>query len=173
MRIEPLYGPSLILEPLHVRHADEMAPLLNDPALHSFTGGSPEGLEELTKRYARQATGRSPDGSAQWLNWIVRRTDTGQAVGTVQATVTIAPDDRRTAELAWVIARPHQHRGYAREAAQIMATWLRGHGVGVLVAHIQPEHHASANVARALGLAPTDVVHDGEVLWRATALDQA
>ena len=177
LRIEPLYGPSLVLEPLQVGHAEEMAPLLNDPALHTFIGGSPEGVEDLAKRYARQVEGRSPDGAQQWLNWIVRRTDTGQAVGTVQATVPTASSaratspaipskDLRTAELAWVIARPHQRRGYAREAAELMATWLRRNGVDVLIAHIQPEHQASAGVARAIGLAATDLVVDGEVRWQ-------
>jgi len=82
LQIERLHGPSLVLEPLQVEHAEEMAPLLNDPALHSFIGGSPETLAELVQRYARQVRGHSPDGSQQWLNWIVRRVDTGEAVGT-------------------------------------------------------------------------------------------
>ena len=77
-----------------------MAPLLNDSALHSFIGGSPASVAELAERYARQVQGRSPDGSQQWLNWIVRRVDTGEAVGTVQATVSSyprpAPADRRS-----------------------------------------------------------------------------
>jgi hypothetical protein len=43
---------------------------------------------------------------------------------------------------------------------------LRDHGVGVLMAHIHPAHAASTSVARALGLAPTDVIADGEVRWQ-------
>jgi RimJ/RimL family protein N-acetyltransferase len=31
----------LSLEPLRLDHADEMAPLLDDPRLFAFTGGSP------------------------------------------------------------------------------------------------------------------------------------
>ncbi|HEU5485252.1 MAG TPA: GNAT family N-acetyltransferase [Microlunatus sp.] len=170
LRIEPLDGSSLILEPLRVEHAVEMAPVLDDPALHTFTGGSPASLEELAGRYARWAIGRSPDGSQQWLNWIVRRRDTGLAVGTVQATVTTAIEDasqcQRVGEVAWVIAREHQHRGHAREAAHAMAGWLRAHGVDVLIAHIHPDHSASAHVARALGLAPTGDVVDGEIRWQ-------
>jgi hypothetical protein len=34
-----------------------------------------------------------------------------------------------------------------------------------VVAHVLPEHQASMGVARAIGLAPTDVVVDGEVRW--------
>ena len=162
--IELLTGPSLDLEPLTVQHADEMHCLLDDPALHAFTGGSPAGLEELRERYARQADGRSPDGSQRWLNWVVRHRDTSRAVGAVQATVTTA-DGRCTAEVAWVIARPHQRRGHASEAAHTMAAWLRARGVHELVAHVHPAHSASAAVARALGLVPTGTVVDGEVRW--------
>ncbi len=161
--VETLRGPALVLEPLRVEHAGELAPLLDDSDLHVFTGGAPETLEQLTARYARQVRGRSADGSQQWLNWIVRRADTGEAVGTVQATVFPASS---SAELAWVIARSHQHRGFARQAADIMATWLRGHGIASLLANIHPEHQASAGVARAIGLSPTDVLVDGEVRWQ-------
>lgn len=162
--IQLLTAPSLDLEPLTVEHADELHRLLDDPALHTFTGGQPADIHELRARYARQVLGRSPDGSQRWLNWVVRDRDTGRAVGTVQATVTTA-DGRRTAEVAWVVARPHQRRGYAREAARTMAAWLRAHGVQELVAHVHPDHTASAAVARTLGLGPTGTVVDGEVRW--------
>ncbi|MDQ3342454.1 MAG: GNAT family N-acetyltransferase [Actinomycetota bacterium] len=77
----------LTLEPLRVEHADEMAPLLNDPALHSYIGGQPATLEQLRRRYTRQAVGRSVDGAQGWLNWIARHRATAAAVGTVQATL--------------------------------------------------------------------------------------
>ena len=101
LEIEPLHGPSLVLEPPRVGHAEEMAPLLDDSALHRFIGGSPERVAELAQRYARQVQVHSPDGSQEWLNWIVRRIDTGEAVGTVQATVSVATTsaDQRSAEL--------------------------------------------------------------------------
>lgn len=35
----------------------------------------------------------------------------------------------------------------------------------MLVADIHPDHAASINLARALGLAPTDQVIDGEIRW--------
>ena len=87
-----------------------------------------------------------------------------QAVGTTQATVT-EPDGVSTAEVAWVVARPHQGKGYAVESARAMVQWLREQGVEVVVAHVHPEHQASMAVARAIGLAPTDEVVDGEVRW--------
>jgi hypothetical protein len=39
----------LSLEPLSIDHAEEMAPLLDDPRLFGFTGGSPCTLDELSQ----------------------------------------------------------------------------------------------------------------------------
>jgi len=155
----------LSLEPLHVGHAEEMAPLFDDPRLHTFTGGRPLSLDELGSRYRRQALGRSDDDSQRWFNWIARLQAGGRAVGTVQATVT-AQGGIFVAELAWVIASPHQRLGYAREAAGGVAAWLRRQGAQVLVADIHPKHDASIKVARALGLTATEEVIDGEIRWR-------
>jgi RimJ/RimL family protein N-acetyltransferase len=154
----------LILEPLSVDRAEEMAEILDDEALHEYIGGRPATLEELQERYARQVLGRSADGAEGWLNWIVRHRETGSAVGTVQATLR-AEHGSTVAELAWIIAASQQGNGYASEAAAGMARWLRGHGADVLVAHIHPHHRSSIGVTRRLGLTPTDVMVDGEARW--------
>src|SRR5579884_1102252 len=151
----PLEGRCVWLEPLRVEHARELAPLLDDLSLHVFIGGAPAGLRELEERYRGQVAGYSPDGRERWLNWVVRRA-TGEAVGTVQATVKL-DGERAVAEVAWVVASAHQGRGYARDAARTMVSWLRQQGVERIVAHIHPEHGASAGVARAVGLQPTPV----------------
>jgi len=151
----------LILEPLRPEHAAEMVAVLSDPALYEFTGGEPPTLDELRARYERQAVGHSPDGSAEWLNWIVRTTDDGQAVGFVQATVVGG-----NADLAWLIGTTWQGRAYATEAAREMLAVLAQRGIGHFTAHIRADHQASARVAANLGLSPTDKVEDGEVVWR-------
>lgn len=162
--VERLVTERLALDPLRVDDAAELAPLLDDPALHAFTGGAPAGAAELRARFARQVAGRSPDGTARWLNWVVRLRATGAAAGTVQATV-VPEGDRLAAQVAWVIATPHQRRGYAREAAVALVDWLGARGAGVIVAHVHPAHAASNAVARAAGLRPTDRSVDGEVRW--------
>ncbi|QWQ41927.1 GNAT family N-acetyltransferase [Streptomyces sp. YPW6] len=82
-------------------------------------------------------------------------------VGYVQATVR-GP----RAEIAWVIGTPWQGRGYAREAARGLAAHLASAGgVRELVAHIHPDHAASAGVAVAAGLGPTGEWEDGERRW--------
>jgi RimJ/RimL family protein N-acetyltransferase len=156
----------LVLEPLRVEHAEEMAPLLADEALHEFIGGRPESVDELRARYRRQARGVSDDGAERWFNWVLRRRDTGALAGTVQATV-LRGDGSVIAEVAWMVGTDHQGQGLAREAAVAMALWLRSQGATVLVAHVHPDHAASAGVARALGLRPTDVVEDRETRWEA------
>ncbi|MET9962840.1 GNAT family N-acetyltransferase [Streptomyces sp. NPDC006326] len=151
--------------PLRPEHADELAVALADPALHVFTGGAPLPPEALRARCARLAAG-SPDPSVVWGNWVLRLREDGRLVGTVQATVTPARD---TAEVAWVVGTPWQGRGLAVEAARALTGWLSGLPVGRLVAHIHPEHHASAAVAAACGFAPTPERVDGEIRWERAA----
>ncbi|MDT9700358.1 GNAT family N-acetyltransferase [Streptomyces sp. P17] len=154
---DPLRTPRLDLLPLRVEHAEEMAAVLADPALHTFIGGSPLTPEALRARCERLAAG-SPDPDVSWCNWVLRLRAEGCLVGTVQATVTA-----RAAEIAWVVGTPWQGRGLASEAARALVGLLAGRTV---IAHIHPGHTASAAVARAAGLAPTDAWQDGEVRWQ-------
>jgi RimJ/RimL family protein N-acetyltransferase len=100
----------------------------------------------------------------RWLNWIMRHREPNGVVGTVQATLHEGAAGT-SAEIAWIVAAGNERRGYAKESAGAMVRWLRRHGADVFVAHIHPEHQASANVARYLGLEPTNAIRDGEVRW--------
>lgn len=144
--------------------------MLADERLYTFTGGEPPTLDELRARYARQVSGRSPDGVERWLNWIMRRREDGLAVGFVQASISGDPPPP-TAVLAWVLGVPFQGLGYAREAAGAVLSSLSAAPVGVerFVAYIHPENAPSMAVARALGLAPTAESVDGEVVWERRA----
>ncbi|QPP10916.1 GNAT family N-acetyltransferase [Streptomyces bathyalis] len=155
----------LRLEPLRPGHAAEAFPVFDDERLHIWIGGSPDSAEQLEARYRRQSAGQSPDGKQGWLNWMLRRQSDQRLVGTVQATLLRPAAGRLAAELAWVIGSQHQGTGYAREAALAMTTWLREQGVDTFIAHVHPGHEASAAVARALGLTPTDTVVEGEIRW--------
>ncbi|MEU6659032.1 GNAT family N-acetyltransferase [Streptomyces sp. NPDC046821] len=154
----------LELLPLDPEFADEMAVVLGDPALHVFIGGEPMSRRELRERYQRLAGG-SPDPAVSWCNWVLRLKGDGSLAGTVQATV-VPGDDGLDAEIAWVVGVPWQGRGLATEAARGLVDWLRQRPVRTLVAHIHPDHAASAAVAAACGLTPTDRTHDGEVRWQ-------
>jgi enoyl-CoA hydratase/carnithine racemase/L-amino acid N-acyltransferase YncA len=163
--IARLESDRLVLEPLRVEHADELAPILDDLSLHEFIGGRPVSAAELRASFVRRVGGRSPDGREGWLNWVVRLRDTGAAVGTAQATV--RPGEAGTsADLAWVVATGHQGQGLAKEAAELVARWLREQGIERLGARIHPRHAASMAVARSIGLAPTGTTVDGEIQWQ-------
>ncbi|MFI9102259.1 GNAT family N-acetyltransferase [Streptomyces fildesensis] len=157
----------LELLPLRVDHAEEMAAALSDPALHTFIGGAPDTPQDLSARYERMVAG-APDPAVSWCNWVIRPREEACLAGTVQAT--IGPSgDGLTAEIAWVVGTPWQGRGIATEAALGLVAWLAGQPVDgpfTLVAHVHPDHRASAAVAAACGLTPTDTWHDGEIRWQ-------
>jgi RimJ/RimL family protein N-acetyltransferase len=143
--------------PLRVEYAAEMAKVLADPNLYTFIGGEPPTVEELESRYRRQLAG--PGSTDEyWLNWVIQYD--GQLVGYVQSTVTGG-----TAEIAWVVGTDWQGRGFAKEAALGLVAWLDEQGVERIIAHVHPDHAASAAVTKAAGLTRTDQLDDGEYLW--------
>ncbi|SDJ50728.1 Protein N-acetyltransferase, RimJ/RimL family [Nonomuraea maritima] len=153
--MDAIETPLLTLVPLDPEHADEMAAALSDPALHTYIGGAPLTASELRQRYERLVAG--PPG---WRNWVIRLRADDRLVGYVQATV-----EGRTAEVAWVVGTPWQGRGLAVAAAKALVDRLLDEGIETVVAHIHPDHAASAAVASAAGLSPTDRWHDGEIRW--------
>jgi len=161
---ERIVAPRVVLEPLRRGHADEMARLLDDRRLHRYTGGSPLPLAELRARFALLERARSPDYAAGWLNWIVRRHESGAAVGTVQATLH-AEGTHLWADIAWVVGTAHQGQGLATEAARAMTRWLERRGVAPVRAHINPEHRASVGVAQQLGMHRSGISIEGEEVW--------
>jgi RimJ/RimL family protein N-acetyltransferase len=150
----------LTLLPLAPHHAEEMAEVLADPRLHEFIGGVPMSADRLRVRYERLVAGPDAPGVV-WCNWVVRLDSVDRLTGTVQATVT-----GEWAEVAWVVGAAWQGRGLAKEAARGLVGWLRRQGVTTVVAHVHPEHGASAAVAAAIGLVPTGEWQDGEIRWR-------
>jgi RimJ/RimL family protein N-acetyltransferase len=155
-----------LLEPLSEDHADEMVDVLACRTLYDFTGGEPPTVESLRTRYVRQSIGKSPDGDAGWLNWIIRTKASGQAIGFVQATL-MKDGGKVVGELAWLVSPPAQGNGAAVESSAAVLAWLKGREVQSVKALIRPDHAASARVAQRIGLSPTSIQIDGETLWAA------
>jgi RimJ/RimL family protein N-acetyltransferase len=155
------------LTPLRVEDASEMCAVLADPELYRFTGGEAPSLGQLRAKYARQVAGASGDGGEMWFNWICRDKVSGLAVGYVQATVRGAGLDPE-AEIAWVIGRPWQGRGFASASAALMVEWLADQGVRRFLARIHPSNASSERVAARLGLQINGEVVDGELEWAET-----
>lgn len=162
---EAITTPRLLLEPLGVEHAQEMAAVLGDPALHAFIGGVPYDEPGLRARYARLLAG-SGDPAVSWWNWVVRLRTEDRLTGTVQATVAWDTPDGTVAEVAWVVGTAWQGRGVASEAAAALVARLAALPVDRVIAHVHPAHQASRSVAAAAGLTPTSVVVDGEIRWQ-------
>ncbi len=131
-------------------HAEEMFPLLSDPALYRHEGEPPASLAWLRERYARLESRRSADGRELWLNWIVRL-PTGEAAGFVQATV--LPDG--TAAIAYVLGSSYWGRGLASAAVRLMIDDLVArHGVGALSAVVVRSNAPSLRLLSRLGFTP-------------------
>jgi RimJ/RimL family protein N-acetyltransferase len=153
--IEVIRTERLELRPLVADDADDLVELLDDPLVNEWLGPD---LADLRERFTRWESRRSPDGSQVWLNWAARRLDDGAPVAWVQATV-----KGPAAEVAYATLPSQRRRGYTAEAVRAVSGWL---DVASLEAHIEASNEGSAGVARAIGLHPTDELHDGEVVWR-------
>lgn len=152
----------LELVPLTAADADDLFPVLEDPALGRFTGETPPADVEVVRAgFAKWEPRRSPDGAELWLNWVVRRRDDDRAVGYVQATV-----GDGDAAIAWTVGTAFQRQGFATEAGHALIAWLREElEVPSIVGSIHPDNVASQTAAQRIGLRPTDRRHEGEVVW--------
>ncbi len=159
----------LDLVPLTAGDADDLFPVLDDPALGRFTGEPPPAdVEAVRAGFARWEARRSPDGTELWLNRDVRRSDDARAIGYEQATV-----GDGDAAIAWTIGTAFQRQGFATEAGHALIGWLRDTlGAPSIVGSIHPDNVASQTAAHRIGLRPTDRIHEGEVVWEFVPADQ-
>ena len=148
----------LVLCPLRVSDAGEMASVLADGSLYEFTGGEPPTVSELVTRHQQQTAGSGTPGE-YWCNWIIRVGSQERAVGFVQATVV-----EDLADLAWVLGANDQGRGFATDAVTAVRDWLAANTVRRLEAHIHPRHEASQAVAQAIGMVRSGE-RDDEEIW--------
>jgi RimJ/RimL family protein N-acetyltransferase len=151
----------LTLIPVNRSHAPAMFPLLADPELYHFTGGTPpESREAVESWFSSLETQLSPDGSEQWLTWIVQLNGLAPAIGYVQATVA-----EGHADVAWLIGADWQGQGYARKAVGLLKAWLEENQIKQISAHIHPEHRFSQQVAMSMGMHGSGVLREGEEIW--------
>lgn len=153
----------LSLIPQSPQHAKEMFGVLNDDALHEYTGGHPSTSEEdLRSRFKKLEPRMSPDGSEIWLNYVLQKAK-AELIGYVQATVSL-----QSAYVAWVIGTRWQRKGCAGEASLALVKWLIAHDVKWIRACVNPLHRSSQGVAKRAGLSRTTELIDGEEVWEVT-----
>ena len=149
--IRPLETPRLVLEPQVAAHADELFIVLSDPAIYEFENAPPASVAALRERYRALEARRSSDGGQLWLNWTVRLTEGGMAIGYVQATV--LPD--AAALVAYEFNSAWWGRGLAHEAVSAsMQELKRGQGVQRLGAVFKSRNERSRRLLVRLGMQP-------------------
>jgi RimJ/RimL family protein N-acetyltransferase len=149
--VPTLAGEHVTLEPLREAHAAALFVVLTDPELWRFTDDEPPLSEnDLAERYRRLESRRSPDGSQSWLNWAIVCSD--GIVGFVQATIT-----GDVAEIAYVVGRGYQSRGYASDAVRAMLAFLETAGdIRTEYATIDERNEPSRRLLDRLGFVPVD-----------------
>ena len=144
----PRVKPIVTLEPRTAAHAEALFAVLAEPALYEFIEEDPPtSVELLRERFARSESRRSPDGSQQWLNWVVRDESLNVA-GYVQATVAA---DLQT-HIAYMFGSAFQGRGIASAAvAQMLAIVAAEFGVTTFFVVAERRNSRSVRLAERLG----------------------
>lgn len=154
-------GVAFTLEPRTAAHAEAMFAVLADPVLYEFVDESPPvSVEALRDKFARSASGRSPDGAERWLNWVVRGASR-EVAGYVQATVEASLDTN----VAYMFGKAHWGQGLATQAVSKMLDMVAGEfGVTRFFIVAERANPRSIRVAERLGFAPAPAalaVHKG------------
>lgn len=111
----------LLLEPIALRHAANLFPLLQDERIYRYIPQNPPiSIKSLEKRYQKLESSLSPDRQEAWLNWAIRLKNIPEYIGRVEASVCID----HTAIIAYELAPTYWNQGYATEACQQIVSIL-------------------------------------------------
>jgi RimJ/RimL family protein N-acetyltransferase len=159
VNLEDIPSERALLIPLRAADADDLAGLLEEQQLREWL--SVEDLEALRARFATWESRRSPDGAETWLNWVVRESREGRALGWVQATVF-----GESASVAYALLPAERGAGVASDALRALTRWLHDQlGVMTLTAEIDDANAPSVRVAVAAGFERTARRAGDEVVW--------
>ena len=144
----------ITLEPQTVEHAEEMFAVLSDAAIYKYENEPPASVEWLRNRYRQLEIRRSPDGNQQWLNWVVRLSDSKLA-GYVQATVGVDGN----CDIAYVFASAYWGKGYATKSVESMiAALIDEYSVHTLWAVFKSDNDRSRRLLERLEFGPATPV---------------
>jgi [ribosomal protein S5]-alanine N-acetyltransferase len=140
----------LILEPQTADHAEAMFEVLSDPAIYEFENAPPVSVDWLHTRFSRLEARASPDGSEQWLNWVIRLTASQQLAGYVQVTIS-----DQQALLAYELSNKHWGKGITQEAVSAVLQELAQHyGIKQYFAILKQSNYRSKKLLDKLGFVP-------------------
>jgi RimJ/RimL family protein N-acetyltransferase len=155
---------AVVLEPQVAAHAAEMFDVLSDPAIYEFENSAPESAASLADRFRKLESRVSPDGTEQWLNWVIRL-PTGALAGYVQAT--IAQDG--TAQIAYELASRFWRQGIGSAAVTgMLAELAASYGVSSFVATLKQRNYRSLALLSSLGFERSRLADGDEIVMRKT-----
>ena len=149
----------LQIEPLELRHAAELHAVLSDPEIYRFIPQDPPSLGQLERRYLYLERRTSPDGTVQWLNWALRLRETGNLIGTIQATIMAD----KAAMIAYELGPDYWGQGYATEALKwLLDSWTESGEVYSARAYVDTRNKASIRLLERLGFERVDATKDAD-----------
>ena len=93
----------ITVRPLEASDARVMLQGLQDERLYAYIDEHPPtDLDNLQARYEALCQGAPPNSAEKWLNWIIMDSDTGEPIGTLQATIDM---ESNRASIAYVALR--------------------------------------------------------------------
>jgi len=150
--------PRLVVRPWRLAEASRLFAIRSDASVAQWLSdpepwGNPATATEHIEQWAAQITGSPPFGSCA----IVPR-DLDVPVGTVS--LLRLPNDDVEVQIGWYLHPDAVGHGWAREAAAGMLGHAFAHGIERVWAIMWPHNHASAAVARAIGMTDLGVIPD-------------
>ncbi len=158
----PLHTARLDLQPVAPALAAEAWKHVDDERMwRYFEDQRPATMADLRRLYEKWARG-SPAPDEAWNNWLCRDRNSGQLVGSMQATVHLA---ERFSYIAYGIYPEHRRKGYARDATgAVIGYVLETYGIDRFVALIHSKNKPSCGLAESLGFTRVDV-RDAEYVY--------
>lgn len=144
-----LHTARLTLEPVRPEHAQEVWPQLDDDRMWQyFPALRPATVDDLRRLYEKWQRG-SPSDEQVWCNWLCRERSAGVLAASLQATVF---PSTKVSYIAYAVYPQHQRKGYAREAAQAVMTYVeKAYGVDRFFAEMDMRNEPSYRLAESLG----------------------
>jgi RimJ/RimL family protein N-acetyltransferase len=133
--------------------------VLSDPAIYEFENAPPASEQWLQSRYQKLERRSSPDGSEQWLNWVIRLPD-GALAGYVQASVKPCG----SAGIAYELNSRYWRQGIGSCAVSAMLAELHStYAVNRYVAVLKAANFRSMGLLNSLGFARANAQQEAEI----------
>ncbi|MDX1934316.1 MAG: GNAT family protein [Capsulimonadales bacterium] len=139
----------LILRPMREKDAPFLVAYRRDPEVAKFQSWTAFD-EELARGFISELSQRQPGTPEEGYQMGIARRDTDELIGDLY--LRLLDYDPRQAEIGYTLARPHQRRGYAREAVRAFCGYLFDDlQLHRLIAYTSTENVRSVRLLESLG----------------------